>query len=101
MADRLNLQDLLEKLLGSQEVYFQPPESVKMSYPAIRYTLSGINNDFANNQSYRQKRKYELIVMDYNPDGTIFLEVSQLPYCRFIRHYKKDNLNHYVFELYY
>lgn len=101
MDNRPNLQDLLEKLLGSQEVYFQPPESVKMSYPAIRYTLSDINNDFANNQVYQQKLKYEIIVIDRKPDGDTFLKVSRLPYCRFIRHYKADNLNHYVFEIYY
>ena len=37
MANRLDLQALLEDLLGSRNVYYQPPESVKMNYPAIVY----------------------------------------------------------------
>lgn len=37
MASRLDLQTFLEELLESKNVYFQPPESVKMKYPAIVY----------------------------------------------------------------
>ena len=37
-VDRRNdLQKLLVEVLGSKNVYFQPPESVKMKYPAIVY----------------------------------------------------------------
>ena len=34
---RLELQSVLEQTLGSRNVYFQPPASVKMKYPAIVY----------------------------------------------------------------
>ena len=47
MANRLDLQALLEDLLGSRNVYYQPPESVKMNYPAIVYALEDIENTFA------------------------------------------------------
>lgn len=96
-----DLQPLLENILGSPYVYFQPPESVKMHYPAIVYTLASINNIHANNAVYSQSRSYEITVIDYDPDSEIVNKVSKLPMCRFNRHFKSDNLNHYVFTLYY
>ena len=101
MASRLQLQTELEELLGSKNVYYQPPASVKMSYPAIVYSRNEIRNDFANNDVYSQNRSYEVIVIDKNPDSEIVDRVSQLPMCRFDRHYTSDNLNHDVFTLFY
>ena len=101
MASRLQLQTELEELLGSKNVYYQPPASVKMSYPAIVYSRNDIRNDFANNNVYSQNRSYEVIVIDKNPDSEIVDRVSQLPMCRFDRHYTSDNLNHDVFTLFY
>ena len=101
MASRLQLQTELEELLGSKNVYYQPPASVKMSYPAIVYSRNEIRNDFANNDVYSQNRSYEVIVIDKNPDSEIVDKVSQLPMCRFDRHYTSDNLNHDVFTLFY
>ncbi len=101
MASRLQLQTELEELLGSKNVYYQPPASVKMSYPAIVYSRNDIKNDFANNDVYSQNRSYEVIVIDKNPDSEIVDRVSQLPMCRFDRHYTSDNLNHDVFTLFY
>ena len=54
MSSRIELQDELENLLGSKNVYYQPPESVKMEYPAIVYRRSNINNNFADDLVYRQ-----------------------------------------------
>lgn len=101
MASRLELQTLLEETLGSRNVYFQPPESVKMKYPAIVYSLNNIENTFANNSVYAQQTSYEIIVIDENPDSTIVTAVSRLPMCAFNRTYKSDNLNHIVFTLYF
>ena len=52
MANRLDLQALLEDLLGSRNVYYQPPESKKMNYPAIVYTLEDIESTFADDGLY-------------------------------------------------
>lgn len=38
MGTRLELQSKLVELLGSKHVYYQPPESVKIEYPAIVYS---------------------------------------------------------------
>lgn len=101
MASRLKLQTLLETLLGSRNVYFQPPASVKMKYPAIVYSRKLIDNINANDGVYGQHIAYEVTVIDENPDSEIVIKISRLPLCRFNRHYKADNLNHDVFTLYF
>lgn len=99
MPSRLELQTLLEEILGSRNVYFQPPESVKMKYPAIVYGLEDIKNTFANDRVYLSKRKYLITVIDEDPDSPIVGRVASLPFCRFNRHFESDNLNHDVFIL--
>lgn len=101
MGTRLELQSLLEQLLGGDNVYFQPPPSVRMSYPAIRYERSDIRSNRADNQHYTQTRGYTVTVIDPDPDSEIVEKVSRLPMCEFDRHYAADNLNHDVFRLYF
>ena len=101
MSSRLELQTLLEETLGSRNVYFQPPDSITMKYPAIVYSRNSIRNRNANNGVYNQDISYSVTVIDKNPDSEIVTKVSQLPMCRFDRHYKADNLNHDVFTLYF
>lgn len=88
-------------LLGSRNVYFQPPESVKMQYPAIRYNLGGYDIDKANNGNYRTLPTYEGVLIDRNPDSEFIEKILQLPYCSLGRPYVVDNLNHYPFTIYY
>ncbi|MCI8569730.1 MAG: hypothetical protein HFH39_11690 [Lachnospiraceae bacterium] len=101
MAGRIDLHKVLCWALGSEHVYYQPPESVKMEYPAIVYARSNIENTFADNGVYAQSHAYEVTVIDRDPDSEVVARVSLLPMCRFNRHYKADNLNHDVFVLYY
>lgn len=100
MASRLELQNMFEKLIGNRNVYFQPPASIQMSYPAIVYALNEIDNAHANNSVYKQDFSYEVTVIDEDPDGEIAKKVSLIPTCRFNRHFTSENLNHYVFTLY-
>jgi len=101
MASRLDLDTLLIELLGSENVYYQPPASVKMKYPAIVYSLEDIENIHSNNSVYKQNIAYQITVIDKDPDSEIVKKVSRLPMCRFNRHFISDNLNHDVFILYY
>lgn len=101
MASRPNLQKELEELLGSKNVYYQPPASVIMRYDAIVYSRDNIENTFADNNVYKQDDAYEVIAIYEDPDSDLPRKISRLPKCRFIRHYTADNLNHDVFELYY
>lgn len=101
MASRLDLQAKLEELLGSKNVYYQSPESIKMKYPAIVYSKSNIESRFANNAAYSFLKRYDLTVIDHMPDNPVIDELLKLPYCSFDRYYKADNLNHDVLTLYF
>lgn len=101
MASRLELQTLFEDLLGSRNVYYQPPASVFMSYPAIVYSRNDIENDFADDSVYNQRIAYQVTVIDENPDSEYVKKVSMLPKCSYDRHFVSDNLNHDVFTLYF
>lgn len=101
MANRLDLQAELEELLGSRNVYFQPPASARINYPAIVYTRSDIDNTFADDSVYMQSHFYEVTVIDEDPDSKIVDAVSKLPTCRFSRHFTSENLNHDTFIIYY
>lgn len=101
MDSRLNLQADLESLLRSRNVYFQPPESIKMNYPAIVYALESIKNLRANGGVYLSNRKYKVILIDPDPDSEFVELLNKLPHCKFITHYTSNNLNHFVYSLYY
>lgn len=101
MGSRLELQGLLERALGSKSAYFQPPENVKMSYPAIVYLLDDIWHDHADNLPYISKNAYQITLIDQNPESEFVKKISSLPLCSFDRFYVVDNLNHWVFTMYY
>ena len=76
---RDDLHEIFVNILGSRNVYFQPPENVKIQYPAIVYSLSEIRNTFADNSVYSRKKAYDVTVIDKNPDSEIVDKVSELP----------------------
>lgn len=102
MANRLDLHEEFCNILKTRNVYFNPPEGVKMNYPCIRYSLSGIDLASANNDNYLIAKKYEVIAIDYNPDNTIYEDIiRRFSKCKFDRVYIAKNLYHYVFTIYY
>ena len=98
--DRLQLQQDLEDLLGSGNVYFQPPASVKMEYPAIVYARDDLDTKFADNAPYNLATRYQVTVIDRNPDTEIPLAIAHLPMSDLSNIFVAENLNHYVFFLY-
>lgn len=98
---RLNLQAKLEDLLGSKHVYYQPPENLKMEYPAIRYSKSDEEDIYANNIKYLSMSVYDLIVIDKKPDNPVIKKLLELPYSEFDRHYVADGLNHDIIRIFY
>lgn len=97
---RLQLQTLLESILGSRCVYFQPPESIHMNYPAIVYSLDSIANRNADDLTYNYNKRYQITAISSDPDDKIVDDLVALPMCSFQRSYKAENLNHWVFSLY-
>lgn len=101
MGTRTALQTIFETLLGTSNVYFQPPASVKMQYPCIVYSRDAANMIFAGNNLYRYTKRYQVTVIDRDPDSGIPDLVAALPLCSFTRFFTADNLNHDIFELYF
>ena len=100
MADRLELHSVFQELLGSSNVYYQPPESIKMQYDAIRYSKKTIDSKYANNRKYSMTDCYEVIVISRLPDNPVIKKLLSLPYCSYDRHYIADNLHHDVLIIY-
>jgi hypothetical protein len=98
--DRLQLQSLLEELLGSPNVYFQPPANVQMQYPCIVYKRDRADTKFAGNNPYRYTKRYLVTVIDRNPDSAIPDKIAALPKVAHERFFVADNLNHDVFTLF-
>lgn len=103
--DRLALDDVLAGIInmtesdGDRHTYFNPLPSVRMKYPAIKYSLNRVNSRFANNRLYRTIPSYEVTLIDKNPDSEYVAKILQIPYCRFDRFYISNNLNHWVFTI--
>lgn len=101
MGTRLELQVVLEGLLGSRNVYFQRPESKAMQYPAIVYNIDDLETAHAGNKPYKLVDRYQVTVIDKNPDSLIPKKVAALPMCTFDRFFVSDKLNHNVFKLFF
>lgn len=101
MGSRLKLQILLESLPGVWNVYFKAPEATKMVYPCIVYQLSLIKTKFADNNPYFLKKRYQITVIDKDPDSSIPDLISQLPMSAFDRHFRTAGLNHFVYNIYF
>lgn len=102
MASRLELHEELCKILGSRNVYYQPPKSIKMQYPCIVYSKAGVSKHNANNKAYIKTNEYDGVTIDYDPDSEIADNIlDHFEMCSLSDGYTADNLNHRPFKLYY
>lgn len=97
---RLKLQILLEELLESRNVYFQPPSNLRMNYPCIVYELSRIQNQYADDLKYLKKVGFSVKFITRKPDDNMVLKLDNLPFTYFETHYIVDNLHHYQYTMY-
>lgn len=86
-------------LLMTPYVYFQPPS--KMEYPCIKYKLDDDSVQYADNSPYLQVNGYQVMIIDWDPDSVLRDIIATLPMCRFARHYTADDLNHFVYDLFF
>lgn len=97
--DRVLLQTLLESI--TPKVYFQPKINLQLEYPCIIYKRDSAETEFADNRPYRYTKRYQVMVIDPNPDSEIPDKIAALPSCTFDRFYTADSLNHDVFNLFF
>ena len=96
---RTELHEILVEILGSRNVYFQPPSSIRMQYPCIVYEWNRNSTKHANNDRYHVLRDYQVTVIDRDPDSGIPDMVEALPYCSMSTTMVMDNLHQFVFNL--
>lgn len=102
MGRRLELHDEFLHELGIDNVYFQPPEKLKLNYPCMVYQLNTGDTQFANNKPYLFRKQYMAIYITPDPDSDMPRKIAlHFPMSRMDRFYTADNLNHYVFMIYY
>lgn len=101
MGTRQDLQSQFEEILGSTNVYFQPPETMKLKYPCIIYSLADIYTRNADDRHYSMQKVYNITVISRDPDNNIAESIMELPRARFDRRYVADNLHHDILTLYY
>lgn len=99
MGRRLELQTLLETL--TPVVYFTPPNDTQIQYPCIIYQRYIATSEFADNIPYTRNQRYQVTVIDSDPDSLIPDKVAELPMCTKNRFFVAGNLNHDVYNLYY
>ena len=97
---RQKLSKMLHDILGSDEVYYDPPESIKMKYPAIVYTRAKIDTKNADNRKYLIHDRYEVTFIHKDADNPLFDDILQMPFCSFDRPLKVSNLYHDIFTIY-
>lgn len=96
---RLELDQILRKILGSNNVYFSPPSHMK--YPCIKYEETRPYRMRADDLLYNKVKCYDVTVIDTNPDTLIKERLEELPMCTFDRSYTSDGLYHWVYTIYY
>ena len=100
MGTRLELHEELMDIL--QTCYYQPPETLKITYPCIIYHINRVDYRKANNRSYARFKSYQITVIDRDPDSDIYDKImDHFEMCRFERFFTTDNLNHWILNLYY
>ena len=96
------LQSTLETILGSRNVYFQPPNGAKITYPCIVYSIGGGDSMYADNKNYHFTYQWEIKYMDTNPVNDVVKKIMDtFQMTRFNRRYVADHINHDVIILYY
>lgn len=102
MDRRLEFRNELKSVMDSNELYFQPPDGKKITYPCAIYKILNINMDHADDLVYKHIVGWQVTIIDRNPDS-VYPErlMNKFRHVRFDRSFTADNLNHFVFTIYY
>lgn len=101
LSTRKELSDFLRSVLDDYKdnVYFQPPESLKLKFPCIIYELGSYSPVKADNKAYHINESYSVTLVTRNPDTEIGKRILSIETAKFDRYFVSDNLYHYVFTI--
>lgn len=93
MIARVDLQNKLEEILGSSNVYFQAPPNTGMKYPAIVYSFERFNRRNADNQPYIVTGRWQITHMYKSIKNDLKEKfIFDIPCCSFERRIVKDGI---------
>jgi hypothetical protein len=72
-----------------------------MQYPCIIYRRDGSQTEYAENRKYHHTKRYQVTVVDRNPDTELSDKWKNCRSVRLIAIFPAENLNHYVFTLFF
>ena len=99
--NRLALHEKLCTLLGSRNVYFDPPSNIHMNYPCIVYKRDPVSNRRADNIRYINWYPYSVQIISKDPDFLLFdTFLSNFEYGSEGQPFVKDNLHHSNFTIF-
>lgn len=94
MIDRLILQELLENVLDSKNVYYQEPPNKEMKYPCIVYRFERFNRQDADNTPYILNGRWVIHHMFKKVSDDTLKEklIREFKFCEFDRRIIKDGI---------
>lgn len=98
---RIELHHKLESVLGSNNVFFDPPESFKLRYPCIVYYLEGFSDISADNVTYNRQRVYNMTYISPTAEDPIADDLANLRFCRLNRPFTVSDLYHWAYTIIY
>ena len=100
--ERAEFRDKLREFIGSDNTYFCPPETVKMTYPCVVYTPESPFVRRANNSPYKFQNAYSVTFISKDPEWIKPEEVlNAFKFCHWEREFISDQLKHWVFRIFY
>ena len=101
MGTTRSLQDELKTILGSNNVYFRPPSSIRMKYPCFVVDRAGASQYTADNRNYIWKKKYTVTYISNESDpDMVDTMLNHFEECKYDRPFVNDDLYHDVFTLF-
>lgn len=97
----LTPRDVYDELNGISDatVYIEPPENVKMAYPAAVISTVGYRHEYADNRKYYIYRRIQVTVISRSPDHPLVDYLVRRHQCRHSNHVVRDGLHHDYFTL--
>ena len=99
--NRSALHEKLCQILGSRNVYHDPPATIKMNYPCIVYKRDSVSHRKADNISFINWYPYTVQVISKDPDFPLFdTFLDNFDYGSEGAPFVADNLHHSNFTIF-
>lgn len=94
---RLKFHNQLCCAFNTKNVYFQPPETLKIRYPAIIYSINNTSIKKADNRNYNYRIIFKVVLVSRDPESDMIDTMIDNFICNYESSYVADGLNHTVF----